>query len=102
MGAENLTALVVNTVPDEHVYAVEFMSRMPYTFMNAETDSEHFNAWTESWDIGRASTVLLDRNGHVLYAPRTNSEIAIQPTVHLLKMLLAHEAREKKNGVKTQ
>lgn len=92
--ASGLVALVLNNNPDERKAAVEFMGRMPYTFVNVQADVKFEMSFKKSCDVGVMDTILLDREGRVIYGRYPNSVAASQRFSHVLKMMLAHEAAQ--------
>jgi hypothetical protein len=82
--------LALNDLTEERTRAQEFMGRMPYTFLNAETNPE----FVKATGLDVEGNKLLDRNGHVLYEPMPTSAAWVAPTAHLLKMLLAYDAQK--------
>ena len=93
-GASGLVALVLNNSPDERKEAVEFMGRMPYTFVNVQADGKFEMSFQKSCDVGALDTILLDREGRAIYGRYPNSVAASQRFSHVLKMMLAHEAAQ--------
>jgi hypothetical protein len=85
-------ALVLNNNPDERKQAVEFMGRMPYTFVNVQADVKFIMSFEKACGMATLDTVLLDRNGRVIYGRYPNSVAAAQRFSHALKMMLAREA----------
>ena len=92
-GTSGLVALVINNSPDERQEATEFMGRMPYTFVNVQSDVKFWTSFSKASDAGPVDTILLGRDGRVLYGRPPNSVAATQRFSHALKLLLAHEAR---------
>ena len=93
-GASNLVALVLNNNPEERKEAVEFMGRMPYTFVNVQSDVKFELSFFKSCGVGEMDTALLDRDGRAVYGRYPNSVAAEQRFAHALKMLLTHEAAQ--------
>jgi len=93
-GAFGLVALVLNNNPEERKEAIEFMGRMPYTFVNVQSDVKFEMALQKTCDVGGMDTILLDREGRAVYGRYPNSVAAEQRFAHALKMLLTHEAAQ--------
>lgn len=92
-GTPDLVALVVNNNPDERKESLEFSGRMPYTFDYLQADVKLEQSFEKSSGAGLIDTILLDRNGRVVYTVYPNRTEAVQRTKHVLKLLLAHEAQ---------
>lgn len=91
-GPSNLAALVINNNLDERKQGVEFMERMPYTFVNVQADVKFIMSFEKACGMGLLDTILLDRSGRVIYGRYPNSVAAAQRFSHVLKMMLAREA----------
>ena len=70
------------------------MGRMPYTFVNVQADVKFEMSFQKSCDVASLDTILLDREGRVIYGKYPNSVAASQRFSHALKMMLAHEAAQ--------
>lgn len=97
-GPSGLVALVINKDPDERREAIEFMGRMPYTFVNVQSDVEFWTNFQKSSGIGPTDAALLDRDGRVIYCSTPNSVAATQRFTHVLKMMLALEKEKRSAG----
>ena len=96
------------------------MGRMPYTFVNVQADVKFEMSFQKSCDVASLDTILLDREGRVIYGKYPNSVAAaqrfslslihiytvfpssteaVQRTARVLKALLAHEARKQSPDV---
>jgi hypothetical protein len=82
----------LNNNPDERKEAIEFMGRMPYTFLNGQSDVKFYMSFTKFCESGPIDTILLDRDGRVVYSAYPNSVMVAQRFDVALKLLLAHEA----------
>ncbi len=96
-GASKMVALVVNNNPEERQEAVEFMSRMPYTFTTLQADVAYQTKFEESAGAGFIDTVVLDKDGQAVYSVYPDSRDAIDRTIRVLKLLMAHEGTEEKS-----
>ena len=87
-------ALVLNNSPEERKEAVQFMGRMPYTFVNVQADVKFEQNLQKSCDVEALDTILLDREGSAIYGGYPDSVAASRRFNHVLKMMLAHEAAQ--------
>jgi hypothetical protein len=94
-GGADLVALVYNYGPDERPEAIEFMSRMPYTFVNIQADMNFMMRLPKLYGTGPVSTLLVDREGRVIYDTPPTSVAAEARFSNALKLLLAHETRQR-------
>jgi len=86
-----LVALVINNNPDERKDAVEFVRRTQYTFVHLQADVKFQTDFEKAAGAGLIDTVLLDRNGRVVYSLHPESMEALQRAQRVLQLLLARE-----------
>jgi hypothetical protein len=98
-GSSQLVALLINNYDEERKEAMDFARRMPYTFVHLQADSEFQANFEKSAGAEALETVLLDRQGRVVYTVFPSSTEAVQRTARVLKALLAHEARKQSPDV---
>ncbi len=92
-----MAALVINNNPEERQEAVEFMSRMPYTFTNLQAEVPFQAMFEKSAGAGDIDTVVLDREGRAVYSVYPDSRDAIDRTIRVLQLLMAHEGIQEKS-----
>ena len=90
-GPSGLVALVINNNPDERKDAVEFVRRTQYTFVHLQADVKFQTDFEKAAGAGLIDTVLLDRNGRVVYSLHPESMEALQRAQRVLQLLLARE-----------
>ena len=90
-GPSGLVALVINNDPDERKDAVQFVGRTQYTFVHLQADVKFQTDFEKAAGAGLVDTVLLDRNGRVVYSLHPESMEALQRAQRVLQLLLARE-----------
>ena len=90
-GPAGVVALVINNDPDERKDAVQFVGRTQYTFVHLQADVKFQTDFEKAAGAGLVDTVLLDRNGRVVYSLHPESMEALQRAQRVLQLLLARE-----------